>query len=150
AVITASLDGVSGSAKVTVSAATLTALAIVPSAVSVPVGATQGLSAIGVFNDGSTQDVTSQGSWTRSSDGIATVSNQADSPGLLTGVSPGDVTVTASAMGLMAKASVTVVPATLVEIDISPPDATVSVGDRTSYRASGVYSDGRTMDLTAQ
>jgi hypothetical protein len=148
--VTATFGNVSGSARVVVSAATITAIVIIPAAVSLPVGTSLGLAATGFFSDGSSRDVTNEVAWSSSNDGLATVSNQMGSAGLVTGVKPGDVTITATENGVSAKASVSVVPATLESIDVQPANATVTVSQTRDYRATGTFSDGTTADLTAQ
>ncbi|HTA21533.1 MAG TPA: Ig-like domain-containing protein, partial [Polyangia bacterium] len=148
--ILATSGAVATKALITVSAATLKAIAIVPSAATVPVGATTTLSAQGTFSDGSMRDVTDEVTWTSSDDSIATVANAPGTPGLVTGVAPGMVGVTATEAGVTGTASVGVVAATLQSIDVEPANATLTAGLRSTYTATGFYSDGSKIDLSAQ
>jgi uncharacterized protein YjdB len=73
----------------------LRAITVTPNPATIPVGQTAQLSALGVYDDGSTKDVTSTLTWSSSSDAIVTVS----SSGLATGVAAGQATVTAAGAG---------------------------------------------------
>src|SRR5262249_36232224 len=64
ATISAAYGGKTASTTLTVTAATLTSLAVTPSAASVPNGTTQRFVATATFSDGSTQDVSNMGAWT--------------------------------------------------------------------------------------
>src|SRR5262249_43933801 len=110
--VMATFAGVTGAAKVVVSSATIVAIVINPAASSLPVGASGGLSATGFFADGPSRDVPNEVAWSSSSDAIATVSNRMGEAGLVTGVRPGDVTITAQSGGVAGRAAVSVVPAT--------------------------------------
>jgi hypothetical protein len=150
-VVTATFGGVSGAAKVSVSPATLTGITIDPSVSTVPVGAVEPLAATGFFSDGTSRDVTNEVTWSSSADTTATVSNVMGSAGLVTGVSAGDVTILATATsGAQAKALVSVLAATLQSITVAPANATIIVGARGAYTATGTFSDRTTADLTAQ
>jgi hypothetical protein len=137
-------------ATITVSAATLEGIAISPASTSVPIGATANLTAQGTFSDGTTRDITSEVTWASSDGTIATVANAPGTPGQVTGVKAGSVGVTATEAGVSGMAKVTVVPATLQAIDVEPANATLTAGLRSSYTATGSYSDGSKVDLTAQ
>ena len=75
--ITATLNGVHGSTTITVTAAVLTAIAITPQDPSIAKGTMVRLTATGDFSDGTTEDLTSQVSWTSGDNGIAQVSAEA-------------------------------------------------------------------------
>jgi len=150
AAVTATFAGVSGTAKIVVSAATLLAIVVQPAVVSLPAGATVGLSATGFFSDGSALDITADVAWSSSSDAIATVSNQPGLNGLVTAVKPGDVNIVATLMGVQGTAKVSVVAATLQSIDVTPSDARLTVGNSLNYRAVGTFSDGSMVDLSSQ
>lgn len=68
--VTATFDGVSGTAEIVVSEATLKSLAIdPPQALSAP-GTKRRYRAVGTYSDGSTQDLTSQVTWSSDSAGV--------------------------------------------------------------------------------
>jgi trimeric autotransporter adhesin len=100
ATITATQDGVSGTAAVTVTVATLMSITITPPNASVAKGTSQQLIATGTFTDQTTQDLTRFVSWTSSDSTIAAVSNAAGSRGLATGTGVGSATITARRAGV--------------------------------------------------
>jgi uncharacterized protein YjdB len=116
------VPGVTGSASVTVTAAILTSIAVIPANPSIADGGTIPLTATGTFSDGSMKVLTSQVSWISSSDTIAHVDNTPVSPGLVTGTGVGSPTITAT-LG-------TVTGGTIVTVL-----AACNVGDSTSVAA---------------
>ena len=150
AVVTASLGAVSGTASVTVTAASLVSIAVAPATLSVPVGLDEVLTATGTFSDGTTQDLTAQVAWLTSDSAVVAASNAAGTEGVVTAISAGAATVTASLFGVTASSSVTVVPAVLQSIAVAPSSgARVPAGYQLPFKATGMYSDGFTYDLTA-
>jgi hypothetical protein len=107
---------------------TLSTIAINPTAPQVNVGQTQTLTAYGTYTDSSgntTRNVLTSGvSWSSSPSGIATVTGTGSA--ILTGVSSGTTTITASAEALSATASATVI-GNVSGITVSPTSATISV-----------------------
>ncbi len=148
--VVATSGNVASKATITVSAATLKSILVNPSATSVPIGATANLTAQGTFSDGTTRDITSEVTWASGDGTIATVANAPGTPGQVTGVKAGSVGVTATEAGVSGMATVTVVAATLQSIDVEPANATLTAGLRSNYTATGSYSDGSKVDLTAQ
>lgn len=150
ATITASRDGLSARATLTVNAATLTSITVTPAAVSLPVGATQALVATGRFSDGSTQDLTTQVGWSSSDVAVTTVSNAAGDEGVARAVGAGSATLTATLTGVSGTAQVTVTNVTLSSLAITPTNASITLGATQQYTATGTFSDGSTRVLTAQ
>lgn len=106
--ITASFNGQSATAQVTVSAAALEALTVTPASVTLAAGLTVQLAAGGSYNDGFTAVLSSGLTWSSSNPAKAGVSQD----GLVTAEQPGDVVITVSdaLTGLSASASVSVRP----------------------------------------
>jgi uncharacterized protein YjdB len=107
-------------------------------------------SAIGMFADGSTENLTNSVTWTSSPLSVATVSDTAGSSGLASGIAPGDATITALFAGLVGTASLTVTNATMTSITITPSDPSVALGGSQQFTATGNFSDGSTENLTTQ
>lgn len=145
ATIMASSGNVSGTASVTVDAATLTAIAISPASPSVPLGATQQFTATGTWSDGSTQDLTSTVTWNSSDTAVAAISNG----GLLTAVKQGSAVLTAQSGSVGGNVTITVSAAALVSISVVPGSASVAMGETSQFAANGVFSDGSMQDLSA-
>jgi hypothetical protein len=103
------------------------------------------LTATGSYSDGSTQDITASASWNTNNASIALVS----STGLLSGLTAGGVTATATLQGVSGSMAVTVNAATLVSISISP--ASVSIAQlllTQQFTVTGHFSDGSTQTLS--
>jgi hypothetical protein len=147
--VTATFGDKSDSTTVTVTAATLSYIAINPASLTLAKGTASWLAATGTFSDSSTQDLTALVTWTSADETKALVSNATDSHGLVTAVSPGSVVITASFAGKTATADVNVTAATLASITVMPANATVTVGGTKQFSAVGTFSDNSMQDLTA-
>ena len=120
----------------------LLSITITPAVFSIASGQSKQLSALGVYSDGSSQDVTSQVTWNSLSTAYATV----DSSGLVTGVSAGSSTITATIGSTHGTAIATVSSALLTSIVITPAAASIATGQSQSFTASGIFSDGSTTE----
>lgn len=146
-VVRATLGGVSGQTTVTVTAPTLTSLAVTPDASTLAKGTAQRFTATATFSDGTTRDVTSQATW-QSSSGAATISNAAGSRGVATGVSPGSPTITASLQGVSDTAALTVTAASVVSVTLTPQNPNLPRGTFVQFAALATFSDGTSQDVT--
>jgi hypothetical protein len=146
--ISASLISMSASMLLTVSNATLVSLIVEPANAVVPVGVAKSLVATGHFSDSSTQDFTSEVTWSTSDVMRASVSNAPGTTGLLNALAPGAVTITAMMGAISGTAAIDVTAATLQSITISLPSQHLVLGMFVPPRATGHYSDGSTADLT--
>jgi trimeric autotransporter adhesin len=101
------------------------------------------LTVTGTFVDGTTQDLSTM---VRSSSApnIATVGFQT---GIVSGLAPGQATITATLGAVSATAAVTVTNASLTSITLSPPHANVTLGSSQQFAAAGNFSDGSTQTL---
>lgn len=142
---------IAASAALTVTPAVLVSLAVTPSLPSIALGTTQQFAATGTFTDSSTQDLTDQVTWTSSTPATATVSNGSGSEGLATSVATGSTTVTATHVGtaVVGGTTLTVTPAVLVSLVITPDTPWVLTGTTRQFTATGTFSDSSTQDVTA-
>jgi hypothetical protein len=143
--VSATSGSITGSTSVTVTQAVISSIAVTPSSATIPAGLTQQFTATATFTDNSTQDVSTQARWTSSSGSVATVS----SSGLATAVTAGSSTITATMGPISGGATLTVGPAVLQSIMLSPQNATMGKGTLLQFTATGNYSDNSTQDLTA-
>jgi uncharacterized protein YjdB len=148
--ITAQDGAVTGTASVLVESAALSSIQVTPSSRTVPVGFLTAFSAIGSFTNGDIQDLTSFVNWTSSNSSIATVSNVISTAGAVTGIQPGQTTISALFSGVVGTANLTVSSATLTSITVTPSSASISVGQTQSFTATGNFSDGSSMNITRQ
>lgn len=146
AIIVASRDGVtSNPVQVTVTAAQLSSITVMPTSLTLPRGVSNILSATGSYTDGSTQDVTTQVSWLSQDTTIATVSTT----GRVTGANVGQTSVRASFGGVTSnQVPVQVTQAQLTSLAITPQPVAVAQGRTQQMVATGTYSDGSTQVLT--
>jgi uncharacterized protein YjdB len=105
--------GKSAHVTVTVTAATLNSVAVDPAAAEVFVGHTHELKVVGSFSDGTTATITAGVTFASSADAVASVG----SGGLVTGITPGTSTITATVQGKSATCPVTVRPSPFVFFD---------------------------------
>ncbi len=148
--VTASLSAKQGSAALTVTAATLTSLALSPVNASVPGGTTRQYAAQGTWSDGSTEDLTEQVTWLSSATQVATISNAATSRGLVSALTIGTTSISATLGGVSAATPLTVTEAMLVSIAVTPINATLFLSAQQQFTAVGSYSDGSIQPLTQQ
>jgi hypothetical protein len=106
ATITATYLGKSGASTLTVSAATLSSIAVTPSPVSLAVGGSQQLAATGTYSDLSMHDLTNVVTWLPLAETVASVSNANGSRGLLSAIAAGTTSVTAVFQGVTSAADV--------------------------------------------
>ena len=144
--VTASVNSTSGSASVTIQAATLSSLAITPTPVDIPVGATQALTVIGTYSDGSTADLTASATYSGAGASVATVS----AGGVVKGIGAGLTTLTIAVGTVSATDAIIVSGATLTSIAITPASSSVPLGLTRQLTATGTYSDFSTANITSQ
>jgi trimeric autotransporter adhesin len=142
--ISAALDGVAGSAQLTVSSATLISISVTPPSAVLAPASTLGCTATGTFSDGSTQIITSAVTWTSSPNNVASV----NSAGQVTGQSAGTATITAQEDAVNGTTVVVVESSALVSLQVSPNTAVVAQQTSVQFRAIGTFGDGSSQDLT--
>ena len=148
--ITASSGAVSsGPVALTVTAAAVVSIAVTPSVSSISIGQTKQFTATGTYTDSTTQDVTTQVHWSSSNGGVATISDSAPTQGLASPVAPGSVTIIATLGTVTGTANLTISPATLVSIALTPAFPFVGQGSIQQFNASGTYSDNSVSDITS-
>ncbi|MGA9565377.1 MAG: Ig-like domain-containing protein [Candidatus Korobacteraceae bacterium] len=130
---------------------TLTAITVTPATPAIALGTTQPtqqFAATGTYSDGSTKVLTSTANWVSSNPAVATV----NTTGLATGMTAGATTITATSGTIVGSTVLTVNPAPLVSIAVSPSTATVTPvapGNTQQFTATGTYADGSTQNITS-
>jgi uncharacterized protein YjdB len=145
ATITARMSGIEGSSSITVTPAVLRSIQVTPASLSLAKGTTDQLTATGLFSDGTSQPLTTQVSW-ESSDGAVAVS----ATGEVTALSQGSATITARMSGIEGSSSLTVTPAVLRSIQVTPASLSLAKGTSDQLTATGLFSDGTSQPLTTQ
>src|SRR5205807_1505175 len=145
ATITATSEGKSGNWKSAVNAVPVASVDVTPATASVQAGQTVQLTATPKDASGaplSGRTVT----WSSSNTTVATVSNS----GLVSGVTPGTATITATSEGKSGTSSVTVTNVPVATVEVTPPSASVQAGQTvqltaTPRDANGAPLSGRTV-----
>jgi hypothetical protein len=123
----------------------LISLAVSPLDSAIVAGTTKSFTSLGVFSDGTAQDMTTRVNWASSLPSIATI----NASGLATGVSPGTTTITAVSGGTTASTPLGVSAVTLVSITITPQNSVILVGATQQFTATGTYNDNSTHNITS-
>lgn len=131
ATITATSEGKSGTAGVTITNVAVGTVTVQPSGPSVAIGSNVQLSAI--VRDVNGNVVTDRVvTWVSSNPAFATVSTS----GLVTGFAVGSVTITATSEGKSGATTVTVIPAAVGSVTVSPATASTHIGSTTTLTAT--------------
>jgi len=142
--ITATVGSLSDNSLLTVVPAHLISIAVNPATSSIALGTAQQFSAVGTFDDGSTQLLPSV-TWSSSATSVASV----DVNGVASGVTAGTATITAASGSVNGSASLTVNGASLVSIALAPANSSMAVGTTVQFSATGTFSDSSTQDISA-
>ncbi len=153
--ITATLPGKVGTSKLTVNDAQLVSINVTSDKPTVAAGRTMQLTANGTFTDSSKRDITRQVTWTSSNPTVARI----NAAGTLTSFVAGQTTITASYTRLdntviTGTLVVTITEPVLEKLVVTPVDKVVTfvagAAPTVQYKATGVFSDGHSEDLTTK
>jgi uncharacterized protein YjdB len=123
---------------------TLTSITATPTTPSITAGNTQQMVATGTYNDSSTKTVTSSVTWASSDTSVARI----NSIGLVTGISAGTASITATLGTISGATTATVTIANLQSITVSPTTASITSGETQAFAATGTLEDGSTVVIT--
>jgi hypothetical protein len=127
----------------------LLSIEIIPATAQTAAGLVQPFTAIGVYDDESSLDITDQARWSTSDPSVAAI-EPGGQQGLVRGVTPGAATISAVLEGVTGNATLAVTPATVVGLAVGPASASILVGDRQSFIAIATLSDGTARDVTGE
>lgn len=137
ATITATSEGATGSATITVLPDPVAFVEVSPSPTSVIVGRTVQLTA--APRNATGQQLAGRNvSWTSGSPALATVS----SSGLVRGIAPGNAVIVATVDGRQGSAQVNVRPVPVASVTVSPSTASTTVGQNVTLSASTLDASG--------
>jgi N-acetylneuraminic acid mutarotase len=123
----------------------LVSITVTPANPSIANGLTQQFTATGTFSDTSTANLTSSVMWTSRTSSIAMIDFAS---GLAQATTAGSTVITATSGSVSGSTTLTVTPAILQSISITPNPAFVGVGFTTQLTATGIYSDETTANVT--
>ena len=112
-------------------------IAVTPATVSIQKGATQQFTAIGTYADKSIADLSGLSAWTTDNGNVATVHATTIPLGLAHGVGAGTCNISATYMGIVGKAALTVAQpiAGGISVSLSPQLPQAKVGDTVQFTA---------------
>jgi uncharacterized protein YjdB len=143
--ITATLGSVTQTFTITVTTPTISDIFVSPDGLTEPIGISQQYTATADYSDGSSSDLSSGITWVSSAPAVATV----DSSGVVTSVGAGTTTISATVGSFSDSSTLTVVPAHLQSITVTPSTAKLSAGTLLQFTATGNFDDGSTQPLTS-
>ncbi len=123
---------------------TLTSIVIAPTTPSIAQNATLQMTAAGSFDDGTTKKLTSSVSWSTSDNRVVGISDR----GVVTGVSPGTASVTATSGTVTGLTTVVVTVTGLTSIAVTPTTASILPGQTLQFRAMGLAQNGQQQDIS--
>ena len=122
----------------------LTSISVTAASGSIVVNQTVQMTATGTYSDHTKMDLTNSVSWSSSSTSLATIS----ASGVLTAISNGKVSITATMNSVSGSSQVTIAPA-LVSIAITPSRASIARETALQFTATGSYTDNSMQNITA-
>ena len=134
----------SNSATANLGPAVAVSLAVFPAGAVANVGQTVDFVGRTTKSDGSIDSLSGE-AWSSSNTSVATIDL---TTGAATLVANGATVITVTMGALTASATLTVTPATLKAISVTPLSSTVASGQSVQLSATGLYSDGSSADLT--
>ncbi|TMO84617.1 Ig-like domain-containing protein [Pseudoalteromonas spongiae] len=143
--ISASYDGMIGTAEVTVTDAELVSINISPVTKTTYVGGQVQYQAFGIYTDASNKELTKFATWFSDDTSIASI----DAAGVATGNSAGDVIITASYDSITSNdADLTVGPAIIERLVVYPTPQETPAGSEIQFKAHAYFSDSSNFDVT--
>ncbi|PKF50685.1 hypothetical protein AT251_09625 [Enterovibrio nigricans] len=148
AIVYASLDNVtSNTVSMTVTASTLSSIQISPNQFSLVEGHQNQMTALGIYSDKTSIDVTERVSWSSSDTANLTVNHYGVARAVAVGRS---IIVTASLEGISSNSAVVdVSPATLETLQVTPASVSLPKGTQQTLTAIGTFSDGTQTNVTS-
>src|ERR1700722_9237826 len=143
--VSASLQGITGTASIAVGPAALLSIAVSATQGSLHLGESETLTAIGSFSDGTTKNLSSSVTWKASPATVARI----DTQGELTSLNLGSAQVSADYQGITGNTSVTIGAAALTSLAVSTTQSSLPLGESESLTATASFSDGTTRNLSA-
>jgi uncharacterized protein YjdB len=142
--VSATFQGITGSASVSVGAPVLLAIMVSAGQLSLPLGESEQFIATGSYSDGSAQDLTQSAMWSSSASTIAGVS----AGGSVAAKATGAATISATAGAITGAANVTVAAAVVTSLSITPATLSVVLQGSRQLQATATFSDGTTKNMT--
>ncbi|WP_082280828.1 Ig-like domain-containing protein [Leptospira kirschneri] len=147
-IIKAEYNGMYSEQKITVTPATLNSIQVTSLDDGIlPKGTNRQFAAIGIFSDGSHQDISDDPLIVWSSSNINLV--RVDDSGLASGINLGTAHIRASFQSKQASEEITVGDAVLSSIQVTSNNPNIPLGKKQKLTATGIYSDNSNRDISS-
>lgn len=141
-VLSACSGGGSASTTTATPPVSLKSIVVTPGNAAVAAGLAQQFKATGTYSDGTTSNITGSVTWTSATTSVATI----DASGLATSKTQGTSVITATSGSISGSETLTVNSPALTSINLTA--TTIQLGTTAQIKATGVYTDKSTQDLT--
>lgn len=127
----------------------MTSVEVSPSSnVRVAKGVTQNFDAFAFYSDGSSRNVTNEVTWTVRQSNSSAAAIRGITGNQIVGGETGESQVVATLQDQTAQVRVTVIPATIARIEVTPSVRTIAQYTTQQFAATAVYTDETTLDVT--
>lgn len=134
-----------GIGNASLSSSSLQSIQVAPPQPSIIMGQDQQFTAIGLYHDGSSKDITSSVVWASSNTSVAKISGS----GFAKSGTMGSATISATLSGVTGDSTLTVTKAILESINIAPANPVLLLGTIQQFTATGTFSDQSQHDITS-
>ncbi len=150
--VEATLGAVSGSTSLTVISAEITEVKVSPIQLSLAAGQFVQFTAMAIFSNGTSQNVTTQAQWSSSDSGVADFASGPGGTwlGRVETLAPGQTVITADYKGHTGSGTITVTNAVVTSIAVAPINPTLPLGAARRFLATAIFSDNTSKDVTTQ
>ena len=146
---TASAGERAGQTDLVVTESSLVSIEVTPVDPDIPLGKTLQFKATGTYSNNFEEDITTTVTWSSSGDEIATISNADGSEGLAASIAVGTTVIRATQGKISDSTTLTITPAEIESILVTPVNVIVSIGSQLSFSATGIKTDESTIPLTS-
>jgi len=145
--VSATLNGFTGTTTATiVDSSSLKSVAVTPDNSTMAPGTAQQFTLTGVFNNGTTVDLSKSAYWKTSNYQDAIISGS----GVVTAIAAAPaITITGTFRTLTGSAQLTVSSASIVSVTVAPAAPLIGLGLSQQFKATGNFSDGSSQDITS-
>ena len=123
----------------------LVSIQVTPANPSLAAGTSVQLTATAIYSDNTHGDVTSTAAWSTADTAVASV----DASGKALGAAPGTSSATASFGGQSGSTTLTVTPAIVVGMEITPRTASIAKGTQARFIVTATFSDHTSQNISA-
>lgn len=146
--IKATYSGLTKAVSLTVTDAIIESLQITPNTPSVAKGTSGQFTAIATYSDKTSADVTQQANWSTTDTSIAQVMPAGDYAGYAVSLKEGVTDVSASVNGVIATTELTVTPAVITALSLTPSTSSLPAGTTEQLQLFAIFNDGSSVEHT--